>query len=65
MNDHFLLTESGKIPFAETVPDGHFYSLLTCFITQGDFQFLQSKHRGSQQQKQPLLDFPASQYGLF
>lgn len=65
MNDPFLLTQSGKIPFAETVPNGHFYRLFPCFITQGDLQFLQSKHRGSEQQKYPLWDFPTSPYGFF
>lgn len=60
MNDHFLRIQSGKIPFAETVPNGHLYSL-TCFITQGDVLLLQSKHRGAKQPKIALAGFSYSQ----
>lgn len=35
MNDHFLRIQSGKIPFAETVPNGHLYSLNLFYYSRG------------------------------
>lgn len=39
MNDHFLLIQSGKIPLAVTVPNGHLYSLRLVLLLQGTFHF--------------------------